>query len=207
MVRRLVAYEVAMWRNLYRWALRRHRDPGPGEHEFGYLGVVRPILGFFIGLSAVEIPVFDLIVVHVVPWRPARWIVLGLGVWGLLWMIGLYAGLKLHPHVVTRDALRVRVGHGVDLSVPWADVAAVTKRYRTLPSSKSVQFEDGALHLVVASQTSVDVRLHEAATLITGQEPANELRLYADDADGLVKAARDRLSDTARSSAAQRAEP
>ncbi|WP_306210390.1 hypothetical protein [Actinoplanes sp. RD1] len=206
-MRRLVTAEVAMWRNLYRWALRRPRGPGAGEQEFGYLGVVRPILGFLIGLSAVEIPVFDLIVVHVVPWRPARWIVLGLGAWGLLWMIGLYAGFKIHPHVVTRDALRVRVGHGVDLLAPWADVASVTKRYRSLPSSRPVQHEDGALHLVVASQTSVDIRLHEAATLITGQEPTSELRLYADDADGLVAAARERLSDTARSSAAQRAEP
>jgi hypothetical protein len=206
-VRRLVTAEVAMWRSLYRWALRRPRDTGPDEQEFGYLGVVRPILGFFIGLSAVEIPVFDLIVVHVVPWRPARWIVLGLGVWGLLWMVGLYAGLKIHPHVVTRDALRVRVGHGVDLQVPWAEVASVTKRYRTLPSSRSVQHEDGALHLVVASQTSVDVRLRHSATLITGKDPANELRLYADDADGLVKAARERMSDTERPPAAQPAEP
>jgi hypothetical protein len=55
----------------------------PGEQAFSYLGVVKGILGVFIGLSAVEVPIFDLIVRHVVPWQPARWIVLGLGLWGL----------------------------------------------------------------------------------------------------------------------------
>jgi hypothetical protein len=197
LLRRAVVTEAAMWRSLYRWARRRPLPLGPGDDPFGYLGVVKPILGIFIALSAVEIPIFDLIVTHVVPWRPARWIVLGLGIWGLLWMVGLWASMTIHPHVVTDTGLRVRNSSGIDIWIPWADVAALRKRYRSLPSSRTVQVEqEGArriLHISVGSQTSIDVVLRRPTTfdLPKGRSaPMDELRLYADDPDGLLRSAR-----------------
>ncbi|GAA4572566.1 hypothetical protein GCM10023176_35750 [Micromonospora coerulea] len=197
LLRRAAATEGAMWRSMYLWARRRPLALAPGDDPFGYLGVVKPILGIFIGLSAVEIPIFDLIVSNVVPWRPARWIVLALGVWGLLWMIGLFASMKIHPHVVGDAGIRVRLSAGIDIFVPWADVEAVSKRYRSLPSSRSVQVEEDGdrrvLHLVVGSQTSVDIRLRRPTTFVLpkGQtEPVDELRLYADDPDGFLRSAR-----------------
>lgn len=197
-----------MWRNLFAWALRRPVPLGEGEKAYSYNGVVKPILGVFIGLSVVEIPIFDLIVRKVVPWEPARWIVLVLGVWGLLWMIGFAAGLKRHPHLVGDDGIRVRLGNGVDFLIPWADVVSVSKRYRSLPSNKSVQVEDEAAHVVMGGQTSVDVRLRAGADVRdfegapaqaldkaadrTGASMAevHEVRIYADDPDGFVAAAR-----------------
>jgi hypothetical protein len=169
----------------------------PGEEQFGYVGVIKPILGVFIVLSAVEIPIFDLIMVNVVPWRPARWIVLGLGVWGLLWMIGLLATMTIHPHVAGDRGIRVRHGAGVDFTVPWDDVASIKKSYRSLTSNKSVQFEqDGerrVLNVGVGKQTSIDVRLHRPMIfeLPDGpSDPVDEVRLYADDADGFPRARR-----------------
>src|SRR3712207_796407 len=120
LLRRAAATEGAMWRSLYLWLRRKPPALGPGGEAFGYLGVIKPILGVFIGLSIVEIPILDLIVRKVVPWEPARWIVLVLSIWGLLWMVGLIAGLKLHPHVVGDDGIRVRMGTGPDFTVPWA---------------------------------------------------------------------------------------
>jgi hypothetical protein len=197
LLHRVAVMEVAMWRSMYVWLRRKPRPTAPGDQEFSYLGVVKPIFGIFIGLSAVEVPIFDLIIRHVVPWPPARWIVLGLGVWGLLWMIGLYASLKIHPHVVGPAGLRVRMGSTVDLTVPWSEVETVSKAYRTLPSGKSVQIEQTGdrtvLHLPTGSQTSVDVRLRRPVDfgLPRGRsEPVHEVRLYADDPDGFVKASR-----------------
>jgi hypothetical protein len=194
LLRRAGAAEAAMWRSLFQWVRRRPAEPG---EAFGYLGVVRPILGVFIGLSVVEIPVLDLIVRHVVPWRPARWIMLALSVWGLLWMIGMLAGLKVHPHVVGDAGLRVRMGVGVDLLIPWENVESVTKRYRSMPSSRSVQIDDDGgrrvLQVVVGSQTSVDVRLRSPASFTAPKGPTgavDEVRLYADDPDGFVRTTR-----------------
>ena len=106
LLHRATAMEIANWRSMYRWLRRKPVATAPGDQVFSYLGVVKPIFGVFIGLSAVEVPIFDVIIRHVVPWAPARWIALGLGVWGLLWMIGLYASLKIHPHVVGPAGLR-----------------------------------------------------------------------------------------------------
>ncbi|GAB3957207.1 hypothetical protein [Micromonospora vulcania] len=196
LLRRAAAAEGAMWRSLYVWARRRPLSLAPGDDPFGYLGVVRPILGIFIALSAVEIPIFDLIVSNVVPWRPARWIVLVLGVWGLLWMLGLYASMTIHPHVVGDTGLRVRQSAGIDLWIPWTDVEALHKRYRSLPSSRSVQIEQEGdrrvLHIAVGSQTSVDVRLRRPMVfdLPRGRtEPVDEVRIYADDPIGLLRSA------------------
>ncbi|MEV1144310.1 hypothetical protein [Micromonospora sp. NPDC049799] len=197
LLRRAVATEGAMWRSLYLWARRRPPALEPGDAPFSYLGVVKPILGVLIGLSAVEIPIFDLIVSNVVPWRPARWIVGVLGVWGLLWMVGLFASMTIHPHVVGPRGIRTRLNAAIDVTVPWDDVEAVHARYRSLPSGRSVQVErDGdrqVLQFVVASQTSVDIRLRRPLTLDlpkgrTG--PVDEVRLYADDPDGFVRRAR-----------------
>jgi hypothetical protein len=193
-LRRAAVTEGAMWRSMYRWLLRKPPALGPGGEAFGYLGAIKPILGVFIGLSIVEIPILDLIVRKVVPWAPARWIALALSIWGLLWMIGLFASLKIHPHVVGDTGIRVRMGPGLDFTVPWADIETVRKRYRSMPSSKSVQVEaDGdrrVLHIVVGSQTAVDVRLRRPATFVLPKgetEPVDEVRLYADDPDRLVE--------------------
>ncbi|MFI5492407.1 hypothetical protein [Actinoplanes sp. NPDC051859] len=197
LLKRAASMEAAMWRSLFHWARRKPVTLAPDEEAFGYLGVVKPILGVFLVLSVVEIPVLDLIIKHVVPWTPARWIMLAISIWGLLWMLGLLASLKLNPHVVGNAGIRVRNGAGPDFVLPWHDVASVSKGYRTMPSSKGVQFEDDqgrrVLHIVVGAQTSVDVRLRQPLTLTlpTGEsEPVEEVRLYADDPDAFVRKAR-----------------
>ena len=206
LLRRAIATEGAMWRSLFRWVRRAPLPLDLGDLPFGYVGVIKPILGVFIGLSIVEIPIFDLIVRHVVPWRPARWIMLVLSVWGLLWMIGFLAGLKGHPHIVGARGIRVRLGASIDLTVPWDNVDTVSKRYRSMPSGKSVQIEQQGdrkvLQIVAGSQTSIDVRLRRPATFLMPKgrtEPVDELRLYADDPDGFQRAAHDALADRAQS--------
>ena len=194
LLRRAAAMEGAMWRSMYLWARRTPPALAPGDEAFSYLGVVKPILGVFIGLSVVEIPILDLIIKHVVPWQPARVIMLVISVWGLLWMLGLLISLKIHPHVAGAAGIRVRMGPGIDFTVPWPDIDAVTKHYRSMPSSKSVQIENQVLHIVVGSQTSVDVKLRRPITvrLPKGEsDPIEELRLYADDPDAFVRKTRD----------------
>ena len=110
-----------------------------------------------------------------------------------VWFLG---GLIRHPHLVVAEGLRVRMNSGIDFMVPWKDVASVSKRYRSMASSKSVQVEEGALHIVVGSQTIIDVRLRRPLVFDVPRgpgEPVDEVRLYADDSDGLVRAARAHL--------------
>jgi len=196
LLRRAATTEAVMWHSMYVWARRKPLSLAPGDEPFGYLGVIKPILGVFIGLSIVEIPILDLIIRHVVPWHPARWIMLVLSVWGLLWMIGFFASLEIRPHLVGATGIRVRLGAGIDLTVPWENIESVRKRYRSMPSGKSVQIEeDGGrrvLHIVAGSQTSVDIRLRRPTVFPLPKgpsQPVDEIRLYADDPDGFTRRA------------------
>ncbi|GAB3337250.1 hypothetical protein RMN56_08275 [Micromonospora halotolerans] len=202
LARRAVAYEWGMWRSLARWVLRRPHPVAPGGETFAYVGVVQPILGVFIALSALEIPVLDLILRHTVGWPTVRQAFIVLGVWGVLWMVGLLASLRIHPHVVDDTGLRIRNGISLDVLVPWAAVDRVEARYRSLPSSRGVQYdpEDPAvLNLGVGSQTAIDVVLREPLSVRLPKgpsEPVREIRLYADDPKALVARARRHLPAT-----------
>jgi hypothetical protein len=136
LVRRVLAYEVGMWRNLYRWVFRRPVTFEPDAVALGYAGMLTPFLIAFIAVSAVEIPVLHLLL----PWETARLVADILGVYGLLWMVGLFAANRAHPHIVGRFGLRIRNGHAVDLLLAWDDVASMRTRGRDLPG-RTVQLD------------------------------------------------------------------
>jgi hypothetical protein len=122
MTGRAVRYELAMWRSLFRWILRR---PAVGGGPFGGEATVMPLLWMFIGPSAAEVPILHLIL----PWHTARVTSLGLCAYGLLWMVGILASLKVHPHRVGPTGMRIRSGLSYDVIVPWNAVATAPARH------------------------------------------------------------------------------
>lgn len=49
------------------------------------------------------------------PRETVRIIGVAVGFWGLTWMVGLLASLRVHPHVVSDSGLRIRYGTTVDI--------------------------------------------------------------------------------------------
>lgn len=195
LARRAVAFEIALYRSLFRWVTRRPHVP-PGGAAFSYVGAVALLLWVFIGVSAVE-----LVVVHLLlPWETVRLVADVVGIWGLVWMLGLAASYTVHPHVVTASGLRVRQGHGIDITVPWDAVATVGVRERSRDTSKALQVDRSehavVLNVVMGSRTDVDVRLRRPLLVPVrgGEESVTEVRLYADDPRALVAAAREHLA-------------
>jgi len=136
------------------------------------------------------------------PWDAVRIVALVVSVWGLLWMVGLLASLKVYPHLIDDTGLRIRYGTTTDIRVPWEAVASVTARRRSVPTRRHVELEhgdDGATvaNVAVMKQTRVDVELRRptAIELPDGTEELTGVRFYADDARGLVATARERLAD------------
>jgi hypothetical protein len=198
LVRRVVAFEISLYRSLFRWVTRRPYVPA-GAAPFGYVGVIAALLWVFIVVSAIE-----MVVVHLLlPWETVRIVADILGLWGLVWMLGLLASFRVHPHVVGEGGLRVRRGTGVDLTIPWDAVATVAGRERSRESSRGVQLDraDGAtvLNVVMAGRTTVDVKLRRplVVPLRTGPETVTEVRLFADDPRALVRAAQRHHAATA----------
>jgi hypothetical protein len=183
LVRHVVVFEINIYKSLLRWVLRRPSVP-PGCTPVGYAQMVTPVLVLWIFASAVEIPL-----VHVlVPWDGVRIPLLVLGVWGLIWMVGFLAGLRCYPHLLDGDALRVRNGPVHDIVVPFTEIAQVTTREKSLPSSMWVlqpePVEDGVhLHVTVSGQVNVHLALRKPLTVLTrkGRMTLTALSFWADE--------------------------
>jgi hypothetical protein len=197
LLRKAIALEAGIWRSLHDWARRRTVDAHDGDLTFGYTAAAAPLLWVFIVMSAIEIPLVDL----VLPWAAVRVAFLILGAWGLLWMFGLLASMHVHPHVAGPSGLRVRSGLTVDITVPWESIAAVRTHLRTLPKTQTMQLEqegsNAVLHVTVSSMTNVHVELRQPISVPVakiGSTPITVLRCYADDPVAFVTKAQDFLT-------------
>jgi hypothetical protein len=199
LLRSAVAFELGIWRSLGRW-VRRRPDVPAGADAFPYVSAAAPVLWTFIVLSAVEIPIVD----WLLPWPSLRIALLVVGGYGLLWMLGLLAAMRVYPHTVDAEGLRVRSGFSVDVRVPWEAIAAVRVRRRSVEGSRTVvvaeEGERRAVSVTVVSSTQVDVELRTPLVLPlarTGGRPVTELRLAADDPAALVRRLRAGTADHA----------
>lgn len=182
--------EVGIWKSLYRWAFRRPRVPS-GASGFSYHSPVLTILVIFIVLSAIEIPIVDLIV-HDWPWL--RVPLLALGIWGVTWMIGLLLSYLTRPHAVGPEGIRVRLGADVDIDLPWDAVATVEKSRDVLEKAPKVRDEPHGrtLALRMQDETNVLVTLEAPVTARLGESAfeIEAVRLWVDDLDGFMSAVR-----------------
>ena len=111
--KRVLMLELRIYASIGRFVARRPAIPR-GAVGFGFHRPVLTILIVFIVLSAVEIPIVDL-VVH--PWSVVRIPLLVVGIWGVTWMIGLLCAYLMRPHTVGPDGINVRGGLETDVAL------------------------------------------------------------------------------------------
>lgn len=182
--------ELNVWMSLYRFVFRRPRVP-PGATAFPYHSPVLTILVIFIVLSAIEIPVVDLIV-HDWPW--VRIPLLIAGIWGVTWMVGLLFGYLTRPHAVGPAGIRARLGADIDLNLEW-DIVQSVERSRDVVE-KAPMFGDEShgrtLALRMQNETNILVILERPATVSIHGVSAeiDAARMWVDDLDGFMTAVR-----------------
>lgn len=183
-----VRWELAIYRNAFRWVTRRYDVPA-GSTPYPYVGAVSVLLWAFIIGSSVELVAFHFII----PWEPVRLAADVLGIWGVLWMVGLSGSLHVHPHLVTDEGLRIRNGHNVDVLVPWDRIATVRRRERSREKSRALQVDEveggpDVLCVVVASRTEIELVLSRPIRYaVRGTErEIGEIRFLAEDPRALV---------------------
>lgn len=187
--RRAVRFELGMWRSIFRWLARRPHIPA--EHAaFAYRGpTVAPIV-VFLGVSLIEVVAVDLLVPW--PWEWLRLVLLALGIWGTAFMLGMIAALTVCPHVVGPAGLWVRYGTSLDVHLPW-DAIAGARQVRRTRDGRKIQLDGEMLHVVVASQTTVEITLNRPVVVTLPRDRTAEItavRLYADDGAAMVTAIR-----------------
>jgi hypothetical protein len=198
-LQRALRVELSIYANIGRFIARRPAIPREAA-GFGYHRPVLTVLVIFIVLSAVEIPIVDLIVHR---WPAVRIGFLVLGIWGVTWMFGLLCAYLMRPHTVGPDGIRVRQGLEIDLHLSWDDIASVA-RVKRVDEPKSPRFEetDDARVLVFRMQDETDIEIElERPTLVRlpglapkgGEQVITGLRIWVDDPRAFMYAVRTHL--------------
>lgn len=189
---RLLKLELALYVALGRWVLRRPQVPA-GKRAWGYSRDVTPVMWLWIFASALEVPLFHVIT----PWPPVRLFLLAVSVWGLMWMLGMLASLKVYPHLTDESGVRIRNGKLADLWIPWDRVAAAHRVDRDLPSSirthQPVETERGTdLQVGVSGRANVHLELVGPTEVTTPKGPITvvAVTLLVDDPGDFVRAVR-----------------
>ena len=193
--RRAVTMEIGIWQSLYRFVFRRPRVP-KGAVGFSYHRPVWTILMIFIGLSAFEIPIIDLVVHR---WPAVRIMFLALGIWGLTWMIGLALGFLTRPHAVGPEGIRVRNGAETDVPLPWENVESVSldKQADEAKAPRVTVDDDGRriLWMRMQNETNIEVALERTTEirLPSGTETVNVVRFWVDEPREFLAAVRNHI--------------
>jgi hypothetical protein len=179
----ILRHELKVFEGL--WLLIRRRDNVPdGATVLRYGANVRLMLVVCGILSVIEIAVVELLV----PWYWLRMVLLGLTVYGIVWVFGFLGALRRQPHYATRQELVLCFGHLHRLRV---DLTAV-KQIRMATQSgikKTVLVADGAVSLTVFGGTSAVAELADGSSVdIDGRttEGLTEIRFDVDDPSAAV---------------------
>ena len=161
LLRFLLVTEWRMYVGAVRLVLRRP-DVAAGATPLPYVGAVAFPLWAFTAVSLVELVALHL----VLPWPTVRLAADVLGIWGVVWCLGLTGCHYVYPHLLTPDALRLRSLRSRDaVTVPWDLVAAVRLRERTLDSGRAVQVHDRVARVTVDKRTDVELVLVRPITV------------------------------------------
>ncbi|APH46307.1 hypothetical protein BMW26_16135 [Microbacterium sp. 1.5R] len=184
--------ELRVYSSIARAIARRPAVPEGGT-GISYHRPVLTVLFIFIGLSAVEIPILDLIVHQ---WPVVRITLLVLGIWGVTWMVGLLCAMLMRPHAVGPDGVRVRSGLELDVPIGWADIASIAisrrvdepKQPRVIGSEYAERMQDET-NIEIELERPVAIRLPGLAPK-GGTHQVDRIRLWADDPRAFLDAAR-----------------
>jgi hypothetical protein len=171
--------EVSLYLALGRWLARRPDVPA-GTTPIGYSRLVAPMLWLWIFASAAEVVVLDLVLSRW--WTPLRIPLLLVGVWGLVWMLGMLAAYRTRPHLLREDSLQVRDGIHARIDLPLDRIASIRSVEHELPGLiRSVHVEgedDDAILLVgVSRRTNLELALTAPTTLQMPNGPTTVARV------------------------------
>ncbi|MDN3445507.1 hypothetical protein [Microbacterium sp. APC 3901] len=190
--------ELRVYSSIARAIARRPAVPQGGT-GIGYHRPVLTVLFIFIGLSAVEIPILDLIVHQ---WPAVRITLLVLGIWGVTWMIGLLCAMLMRPHAVGPDGVRVRSGLELDVPIGWDDIASIAI-HRRVDEPKQPRITGSEYAERMQDETNVEIELERPVAIrLPGLAPkggthrVDRIRLWADDPRAFLDAARPFLTAT-----------
>ncbi len=197
---RLAALEPRVWITLARWLARR--PVGPDTYPYAKRSVLGALLAVAVLSAPVEIFAFELLI----PWPLVRVLFLVASLYSSVWLVGLYASMKMYPYRLTADGLRLYQGLLASGAVLYTQIASVEAVRHKSPGGKDglrAIPAEGAAYLAVGGRTDVTLHLRTPtviAGLLHATAPVTTVHLAADNGAAFAQALQARL-DAAPASA------
>jgi hypothetical protein len=193
-VLKLMIHEFSLFTSTLRLLTGRWRQGvRGGDMAIPYASGGAALLLAFAYVSAVE----TVVLAFVIPWPVVRDIALILDVWGVYFIIALFASCVVRPHVIHADgSLGLRYGALLDIRIPAGEIAAARVERRSARGKLAAVDADGCAALSMGGQTTVTVQLARpvAFTRPLGKpDCASTVRFYAADPAAAVAAIRARI--------------
>jgi hypothetical protein len=195
-VLRLMIHEFRLYTSTLRWLTGRWRHGvREGDIAVRYASGSAALLLTLAYVSVIE----TVVLAFLIPWPLVREITLGLDLWGVFFILGMFASFVVRPHVIGADgSLRLRSGALLDIRIPAQDIAAVRAERRTARGRRGAVDDDGCADLTQGGQTTVTVELARPVTFtrpLGKQARARVFRFYAADPATAVAALRARVPE------------
>lgn len=119
-----------------------------------------------------------------------------IGIWGVLFMVGLLLGFTTRPHSVGPDGIRVRHGGDVDIDLPWDVISGLSPKRRALTGAPVLCLtgtgDEQILHHVVQDFTDVDIALEGPTTFLLpqGEVTVSRIHISVDEPEAFLDAVR-----------------
>jgi hypothetical protein len=135
-----------------------------------------------------------------VPWPWLRIVLLIFGIYGVVWLFGVYAGVHTRPHYIDGERLVIRTGHLAAVSVDVGAVRSVRREshnsYQGEKAKGMVSVKGGVVAvtgmsgtvLAVALEPGTPVRVQGRGTVL-----AHALRFDADELDSAIRTIKERV--------------
>ncbi len=197
-VAHLFALEARLWITVVRWVTRRGPD-GPAVFHYHRRSLFGLLALFCLLTTPLELFLWELLI----PWAWLRVALFVLGIYGLVWIVGLYASFRITPHQLDERGLWLHYGLLGGVWLPYDAIAGITAERRGAPkhndgvqivqeaSSRQGAMAHSVAFIGIGGRTDVTVTLNRPVTierLFGPSPPVTTIHLAADEPMDFVAA-------------------
>ncbi len=187
---RLVAIELVIVGSALRFLLGGWRREVPAGFAYHRESALRTFLPLLPLLAVGDVLLLELVILpHAATWL--RVAVHALAIYGLVWMVGVYASLRARPHQLADGRLTLHRGILARVDVPVAQIASISELPSFADDWKRRAYRKDAIRIDVSGPTVLEQRRHAAVRPVgvLGQGAARTRLLVAVDEPAAFTAA------------------
>ncbi len=178
----LVSELMVFYYAVFGWFIKKKSFEDVGEYTYSKDTMYGVLFWVIMGVSLIEVPVAHFFLSL---WsETVAWIVTGLTLYGMVWLLGGYKAIKYSPIRISEETLWVRIGLRSKVDIALSNIETITS---------SVNDNEEELYERLLVMTTVEPNIYislknkvEIVGLFGMRKEVDKIAFYVDDCNGLV---------------------